>query len=529
MTNSNLEREINRRRTFAIISHPDAGKTTLTEKLLLSGGAIHMAGAVRAKGEARRTKSDWMKIEKDRGISVTSSVMTFERDGFVFNLLDTPGHEDFSEDTYRTLTAVDSAIMVIDAAKGIESQTLKLFEVCRLRDIPVITFVNKIDREGRDPFEIIDEVQETLALDACPVLWPVGMGVDFNGCYDLNTNTFMYANEGKNCDSLIQCSGMNDDKLVELVPEHILNTAKENAELATVGYTEFDQLSYAAGHLTPIIFGSALCGFGPETIIQFIAKHAPLPRPAPSAERIISPSEGNVSGFVFKIQANMDTNHRDRVAFLRLCSGEFKRGMKLRQTRTGKDLLIHSPILFLAQDREVVDNAFPGDVIGIPNHGTVRIGDAFSEGEKIQFTGLPNFAPEIIKRVKLGDSNKIKQLRASLEDLSEEGLVQIFKPSIGSQWFVGVVGQLQLEVLKSRTLNEYRVEIDFESSPFVTARWLKCTDDDVLKKFTETQRTQIVSDKENWQVFLAKSDWEVNYAIEKNPKIEFLKTREITQ
>ncbi|MEP3280534.1 MAG: peptide chain release factor 3 [Stappiaceae bacterium] len=523
-----MSAEYKRRRTFAIISHPDAGKTTLTEKLLLTGGAIRMAGAVKAKGEARRAKSDWMKIEQDRGISVTSSVMTFERDDIVFNLLDTPGHEDFSEDTYRTLTAVDSAIMVIDAAKGIESQTRKLFEVCRLRDIPIITFINKVDREGRDPFELIEEVQETLALDACPFVWPVGMGTDFKGCYDLRSNTFMMAKEGATCDTFVQCDGLDDKKLDDLVPDFVLSPARENAELAAGGYTEFDEESYQAGHLTPVIFGSALRGFGPESIIDFIGQFAPIPRPTPADLREVTPDEKNVTGFVFKVQANMDANHRDRVAFMRLCSGEFKRGMKLKQPRTGKDVMVHSPILFMAQDREIAESAYPGDVIGIPNHGTIRVGDTFTEGETIRFTGLPAFAPEALRRVRLGDTSKIKQLRSALEDLAEEGLVQVFRPNIGSNWIVGVVGILQLDVLKSRARQEYRVDIDFEPTPYMAARWLKSDDSLALQNFVEANKTQVVTDKEDNPVFLAKSAWEVDYIAEKNKGIEFQKTRELS-
>ena len=527
MSETTLVKEVARRRTFAIISHPDAGKTTLTEQLLLTGGAVRMAGAVRAKGEARRTKSDWMKIEQMRGISVTSSVMTFERDGIIFNLLDTPGHEDFSEDTYRTLTAVDSAIMVIDAAKGIESQTLKLFEVCRLRDIPIITFINKVDREGRDPFELIDEIQDKLALDASPFVWPMGMGTDFHGCYDLRNNVYLSAKDGKQCDNFTNCSGLDDQVLVESVPEYVLASAKENSELAVDAYSNFDNESYLAGHLTPIIFGSALRGFGTNILIDFIGKHSPAPRSAPSESRVVNPNDKQVSGFVFKIQANMDVNHRDRIAFMRICSGEFKRGMKLKQSRTGKDIMIHSPILFMAQEREITENAYSGDIIGIPNHGTVRVGDSFTEGENLKFTGLPTFAPEILRRISQVNTSKIKQLRAALEDLAEEGLVQVFRPRIGSQWVVGVVGILQLDVLKSRALQEYKIEITFENTPYVTARWLRSDLPDVLQRFVDTNKGQIVTDKEDNPVFLAKSDWEVNYAAEKNEEIEFLKTREL--
>ena len=454
--------------------------------------------------------------------------MTFERDGVIFNLLDTPGHEDFSEDTYRTLTAVDSAIMVVDAAKGIESQTLKLFEVCRLRDIPIITFINKVDREGRDPFELIDEIQDTLALDASPFVWPVGMGADFHGCYDLQNNVYMSAKDGMNCDTYKTCSGIDDEVLTEAVPEFVLKSVQENSELAVDAYSSFDKESYLAGHLSPIIFGSALRDFGTNNLINFIGEHSPIPQPASSDSRVVSPADTQVSGFVFKIQANMDANHRDRIAFMRLCSGEFKRGMKLKQTRTGKDIMIHSPILFLAQDREITDTAYSGDIIGIPNHGTIRVGDTFTEGEKLRFTGLPTFAPEILRRISQVNTSKIKQMRAALEDLAEEGLIQVFRPRIGSQWVIGVVGVLQLDVLKSRAQQEYKIDLEFENTPYITARWLRSGNSDLLQKFVESNQGQVVNDKEENPVFLAKSDWEVNYAIEKNEGIEFLKTRELT-
>jgi peptide chain release factor 3 len=520
--------DFQRRRTFAIISHPDAGKTTLTEKLLLVGGAIRFAGAVRARGEKRRARSDWMKIEQERGISVTSSVMTFEHDGLVFNLLDTPGHEDFSEDTYRTLTAVDSAIMVIDAAKGIESQTRKLFEVCRLRDIPIMTFINKVDREGRDPFELMDEIQETLALDISPVVWPIGMGVDFHGCYDMAANRFLTSSTGRGgaYDTMIQCSGPDDTKLDALVPAHILGPARENMEL-TGAYPAFDLESYRAGHLTPVIFGSALKDYGVTSLMGLIAAHAPAPRPSPADARTVAPGEDKVSGFVFKVQANMDKNHRDRVAFLRLCSGKFKRGMKLRQVRTGKDIVVHSPIFFMAQDREIVEEAGPGDVIGIPNHGTVRVGDTFTEGEAIRFTGLPAFAPEMLYRVRLSDTTKVKQLRSALEDLAEEGLIQVFRPRIGAQWIIGVVGALQLDVVASRAAQEYKIDVAFEPTVFDTARWVEAKSDKELKTFVEGHPSNIVLDRDERPVFLAKSAWELDYTKKNNPDVVFHTTREL--
>jgi len=516
------------RRTFAIISHPDAGKTTLTEKLLYAGGAIHRAGAVRARGEARRARSDWMKIEQDRGISVTSSVMTFEYRDLTFNLLDTPGHEDFSEDTYRTLTAVDSAVMVIDAAKGIEAQTLKLFEVCRLRDIPIITLVNKTDREGRDPFETLDEIQEALALDVCPMVWPIGMGGLFEGCYDMVNNRFLRAPEkGGAFEDVIDCDGPDDEALDARVNEATLEQAREEMELAQIGYTEFDLDSYREGHLTPVVFGSALKDFGVTQLLDLIADFAPPPRPSPTDERVIEPSEKPVSGFVFKVQANMDANHRDRIAFMRVCSGEFKRGMKLRQVRTGKDLMVHSPIFFLAQDREIADNASPGDIIGIPNHGTVRVGDTFTEGEKFRFTGLPAFAPEILRRVMLEDTSKVKQLRRALEDLAEEGLVQVFRPQSGGNWIVGVIGVLQLEVLVSRARQEYKIGVRIEDLPYSSARWLRAEDPKVLDAFVKQNSFNIVEDSEGLPVYLAKSDWDLDYTERNNEDISFLKTREL--
>ena len=521
--------EHERRRTFAIISHPDAGKTTLTEKLLLAGGAIHLAGSVKARGEKRRARSDWMKIEQERGISVTSSVMTFEHEGLVFNLLDTPGHEDFSEDTYRTLTAVDSAIMVIDAAKGIESQTRKLFEVCRLRDIPIMTFINKVDREGRDPFELLDEIQDSLALDIAPLVWPLGMGGQFHGCFDLAENRHLTSSEGQAGlqDRVVDYEGIEDEALERVVPAPVLEAARENIELAQAAYAPFEREAYRAGHLTPVVFGSALKTYGTERLLELVAHQAPAPRPSPSDRRSVQPGEESVTGFVFKVQANMDPNHRDRVAFLRLCSGRFRRGMKLRQVRTGKDLVVHSPIFFLAGERDIAAEAGPGDVIGVPNHGTVRVGDTFTEGEALRFTGLPAFAPEILRRVHLPDTGRAKQLRQALQDLAEEGLVQVFKPALGPQWIVGVVGVLQLDVLAARAKQEYRVEIMFEDTPFALARWLRAEDGKALEAFVKGHPSSIVLDRDERPVFLARNDWDLDYTMRNNEGIEFLKTREM--
>jgi peptide chain release factor 3 len=506
------------RRTFAIISHPDAGKTTLTEKLLLQGGAIHLAGEVKARGAARRARSDWMKIEQQRGISVTSSVMTFEKayDGEVitFNLLDTPGHEDFSEDTYRTLTAVDSAIMVIDAAKGIEPQTLKLFEVCRLRSVPIITFVNKVDREGREGFELLDEVADQLALDVSPQSWPIGMGGQFEGILDFATGGIARPEGGSR-----EFLGKVDRNAP--IPAQFA----EETELARGGYPEFDLTAYRNGDLTPVFFGSALKNFGVEQLIDAIARHAPPPRPQPAGEETISPDHNEVTGFIFKVQANMDPNHRDRIAFMRQVSGTFKRGMKLTPSGLGKPIAIHSPILFFAQDRELADTAEAGDIIGIPNHGTLRVGDTLSEKNQVRFTGLPNFAPEILRRVVLRDPTKTKQLRKALDDLSEEGVIQMFYPEIGAQWIVGVVGQLQLEVLISRLEAEYKVDAFLEASPFATARWIK-GEGKASAEFESFNRPNLARDRDGDLVFLAKSPWDVSYQAEKNPDLVFSATKE---
>src|SRR3954471_12718317 len=498
--------EAARRRTFAIISHPDAGKTTLTEHLLLLGGAIHAAGRVKARGEARRAKSDWMKIEQERGISVTSAVMTFEYKDAVFNLLDTPGHEDFSEDTYRTLTAADSAVMVIDAAKGIEAQTRKLFEVCRLRDIPIITFVNKMDREARDPFELLDEISDQLQIETAPMMWPCGMGLNFRGIQDLSNGSFIAFNDAV----------PSDEEAAKL---------EEDVLLAREGLPNFDLATYREGHLSPVYFGSALKNFGVAQLLDALAQNAPSPRAQAAVGRAAQPGDKEVAGFVFKVQANMDPNHRDRVAFLRLASGEFKRNMKLKQSGPGKTIGVHNPILFFASERETVDEAWPGDIIGIPNHGVLRVGDTLSESGNVVFTGIPNFAPEILRRVRLFDPMKQKHLARALESLAEEGVTQVFKPVIGSNWIVGVVGQLQLEVLKSRMQQEYGLDGELDTSPYDTARWVSGDDADI-EKLVSTYRNQMATDRDGAPVFLAKSSWELGYVAEKLKNIRFAKIRE---
>jgi peptide chain release factor 3 len=523
------QRGFDKRRTFAIISHPDAGKTTLTERLLLAAGAVHLAGNVRARGERRRTRSDWMEIERQRGISISSSVMTFEHSGLTFNLLDTPGHEDFSEDTYRTLTAVDSAVMVIDAAKGIESQTRKLFEVCRLRDIPIITFINKVDREGRDPFELLDEIESTLALDVCPMTWPVGMGTTFQGLFDLRNHRFLKsAAPDQTMDRQIECDGPQDPKLGDLISESVLGDFRDTAELALSAYPEFNIESYREGHLTPVFFGSALKNCGMKETLAAIENWAPPPRLQPAEPRPVSPDAPGVTGFVFKVQANMDPNHRDRVAFFRLCSGRLTRGMKLRQSGTGKSITIHNPMFFFARERELAEEALPGDIVGIPNHGTLGVGDTLTDGEEVCFTGIPNFAPEILRRVRLGDPMRAKQMRRALEDLAEEGVTQVFRPFLGAQWIVGVVGQLQLDVLKARIAEEYKIKVQFEPSPYQVARWVTADDPNLLKRFTKSNAANIVEDRDGAPVFLARNSWELNYVAREWANVKFLETRERT-
>ena len=512
------------RRTFAIISHPDAGKTTLTEKLLAASGAIQQAGAVRARRDRRSTRSDWMEIEQQRGISISSSVMTFEHDGLTFNLLDTPGHSDFSEDTYRTLTAVDSAVMVIDAAKGIEAQTLKLFEVCRLRDIPIMTFINKIDREGRDPLALLDEIASTLALDVTPAVWPLGQGVDFRGTVDLATSRVL-APDG----SLVRGFTSLDDLLGDekLVADPVIKASLDNLELARAGLPEFDLETFRAGHLTPVIFGSALKDISVPELLAAIGNWSPEPRPQPGEPAPIFPENGKVAGFVFKVQANMDANHRDRVAFMRLASGTFRRGMKLRNMRTTKELTVANPMFFFGHNRETADEAVAGDIVGIPNHGTLSVGDTLVEGNgPLKVTGIPNFAPEIIRRVRLTDPMKSKQLGKALSDLAEEGVAQVFRRMIGADWIVGVVGQLQLEVLSSRIASEYGVPISFESVGYEMARWVGADDKLELKRFVDANRSVLAEDKDGDPVYLAQSAWYLGRMEKDWPKLKFFATKE---
>ena len=504
------ENEINRRRTFAIISHPDAGKTTLTEKFLLYGGAIQLAGQVRAKGESRRTRSDFMKMEQDRGISVSASAMSFEFKHYRFNLVDTPGHSDFSEDTYRTLTAVDSAIMVVDGAKGVESQTKKLFEVCRLRDMPVFTFCNKMDQESRETLDIIDEIQSNLAIDVTPANWPIGVGKEFIGCYDLlNDRLELMSRRDRNIIAeSIKINGLDDEMISRHVPAHLLVKLKEEVEFARELLPRFEKKAFLEGTLTPIWFGSALNSFGVQELMNGIAQHGPEPLLRNASPRTVNALEKSVSGFVFKVQANMDPKHRDRVAFFRLCAGLFRRGMKLTHVRSKKVMTISNPVLFLAADRELAEEAWAGDIIGIPNHGQLRIGDALTEGEQLKFTGIPSFAPELLKSVSSTDPMKGKNLEKALIQFAEEGAAKLFKPMIGSGFIVGVVGPLQFEVLASRIKIEYGIPVRFETTQFTSARWISGP---LVKldEFSRVNKGHMAEDNDGDPVFLTRLQWDV--------------------
>jgi len=519
---------IARRRTFAIISHPDAGKTTLTEKLLLFGGAIQLAGAVKARGDQRRARSDWMKVEQERGISVTASAMCFDYAGCTFNLLDTPGHEDFSEDTYRTLTAVDSAVMVLDAGKGIEAQTRKLFEVCRMRNVPIITFINKLDRDGREPFDLLDEVEQTLQLHVTPASWPIGMGRAFLGCYDLFRDEIVLTERGaKNTrDDGITCKGLSDPKVDELLPASAARELRAEVEMARGLCPDFALDAYREGHLTPVFFGSAINNFGVRMLLDGLAQYAPPPRPQKAVERTVDPGESKVTGFVFKIQANMDPKHHDRIAFVRLCSGHFERGMKLSHVRTGSTIKAHAPLLFLAQDREVAEEAWAGDIIGLPNHGKLRIGDTLTEGEVLHYTGIPSFAPELLQRVRPEDPMKVKHLSRALEQLAEEGAARVFKPVAGGSFIVGVVGSLQFDVLADRIRTEYDIPVRFEATALHTARWVEGPDHKDLEAFVEANKGSIAEDHTGATVFLARNKWHLDTTMGDWPKLRFLETKE---
>ena len=513
-----ISRAVARRRTFAIIAHPDAGKTTLTEKLLLFGGAIQLAGEVKAKKDRMNTRSDWMKIERERGISVVTSVMTFEYGDNVFNLLDTPGHEDFADDTYRTLSAVDSAVMVIDAAKGIEPRTLKLFEVCRLRDIPIITFVNKMDREARDIFEVLDEIEQKLALDTAPITWPIGQGKSFAGTYHLAENAVRHGDAEK---ERTRVNGPASDHVAGVLPENEREALIGEIELAREACRPFDLKAFREGHLTPVFFGSALRNYGVRDLIEALGEWAPQPRDQEADRRPVHATEPDMSAFVFKIQANMDPNHRDRIAFVRVCSGKLQRGMKAKLVRTAKPISLSAPQFFFARSRITADEAFAGDVVGIPNHGTLRIGDTLTEGEDIIFRGVPNFAPEILRRVRLGDAMKAKKLKEALQQMAEEGVVQLFQPEDGSPAIVGVVGALQLDVLRERLNAEYGLPVDFEVARFTVCRWISADGPLELTRFIEAHRGDIARDLDGDPVFLAPHEFGLNYEAERWRDVRF--------
>jgi len=525
---SELQKQIARRRTFAIISHPDAGKTTLTEKLLLFGGAIKMAGAVKSKRAARHATSDWMKLEQERGISVTSSVMQFSYLDYIVNLLDTPGHADFSEDTYRTLTAVDSALMVIDCAKGVEQRTIKLMEVCRLRQTPIFTFINKLDREGRDPIELLDEVESILGIACAPITWPIGMGKRLKGVYHLLDDAVHLYESGKNyvTQQAEIIPGIHNPLLDVRLGEYDARELREEIELVKGASHEFDAGAYLAGGQTPVFFGSAINNFGVTPLLEAFVQNAPAPESRATTGRDVASDEAALSGFVFKIQANMDPAHRDRIAFMRICSGKFTQGMKVRHVRLDKDIKIPNALTFMAQDRGQVDAAWPGDIIGIHNHGTISIGDSFTEGEKLQFTGVPNFAPELFRRARLRDPLKLKALQKGLLQLSEEGATQFFRPLISNELILGAVGVLQFDVVAYRLKSEYNVDAVFENIKVQTARWINCDDKKMLADFTEALSNNLARDAANQLVYLAPTRVNLQLTEERWPDVGFATTRE---
>ncbi len=527
MADSNFINEINRRRTFAIISHPDAGKTTLTEKLLLFGGAIQLAGTVKGRKAARHATSDWMTMEQERGISVTSSVMQFPYKDRMVNLLDTPGHEDFSEDTYRTLTAVDSALMVIDVAKGVESRTEKLMEVCRMRTTPVMTFINKLDREGRDPIDLMDEVESVLNIRCAPVTWPIGMGKRFKGVYHIYRDTvhfFSATHGGKMLEGEV-VKGLENPKLNEILGA-MADELREELELVKGASNDFDKQAYLKGDLTPVFFGSAINNFGVAELLDDFVEYAPPPQARETQSRTVQAIEAEFSGFVFKIQANMDPQHRDRIAFMRICSGKYLKGMKANHVRIGKKIKLSDALTFLASDRGHVDEAYSGDIIGLHNHGTIRIGDTFTVKEKLIFTGIPNFAPELFRRALLKDPLKMKQLQKGLAQLCEEGATQLFRPHTNNDLILGAVGVLQFEVVAQRLKDEYNVLCQFENSSIQQARWIKCGNEKMLSDFKSKLAPNLALDHAGELVYLAQTRVNLQMTQERWPDVEFLSTRE---
>lgn len=523
-----FEQEIAKRRTFAIISHPDAGKTTITEKVLLFGKAITKAGTVKGRGSGQFAKSDWMDMEKERGISITTSVMQFPYNGCLVNLLDTPGHEDFSEDTYRVLTAVDCCLMVIDAAKGVEERTRKLMEVTRLRTTPILTFMNKLDRETRDPMELMDEVENELEILCAPVTWPIGCGHSFKGIYHIYLDeTYLYERgQGAFIQEKRVIKGLDNPDLDKAVGEDQAAQLREELEIVKGVSQRFDLESFRKGEMTPVFFGTALGNFGVDCMLDGLTEWAPGPQPRMTETREVQPTEQKFSGFVFKIQANMDPKHRDRIAFMRIVSGEYEKGMRMFHTRIGKELIVNDAVTFMAGERDRVEKAFPGDIIGMHNHGTIQIGDTFTEGENLHFTGIPNFAPELFKRVRLQDPLKQKQLLKGLIQLSEEGAVQVFRPLMNNDLIVGVVGTLQFDVVISRLQHEYHVDASYEDVSVSTARWVDCDDKEKLEDFRNKCMMNLALDGGDNLTYIAPTKVNLNLTEERWPDIKFFKTRE---
>ena len=526
-TSGQIAREVKRRRTFAIISHPDAGKTTLTEKLLLFGGAIQMAGTVKARKSGRHATSDWLEIEKQRGISVASSVMQFTYDDCVINLLDTPGHQDFSEDTYRVLTAVDAAVMVVDAAKGVEEQTIKLLEVCRLRNTPIITFINKMDREVREPLEVLDEIESVLKIHCAPVTWPIGMGKRFQGVYHLLKDEVLRFTPGEErADQEVEVlRGVQIEKLAQQCPSE-MQTMRDETELVMGAGASFDLQEFLKGRQTPVFFGSGINNFGVREVLRALVDWAPAPLPRETDKRLVQPTEAAFTGFVFKIQANMDPNHRDRIAFLRICSGKYSSGMKVRHRRTGKEMKLANAVTFMANERTRMDEAYAGDIIGIHNHGQLQIGDVLTEGEALTFKGIPYFAPELFSRARLRDPMKAKQLEKGLRQLGEEGAVQVFSPLADNTPLIGAVGQLQFEVVEHRLKSEYGVDAVFERAGIHTARWVTCPDAAHLNEFVKANQGRLAKDVDGNYAYLADTGVNLRLAMERWPKVQFHATRE---
>ncbi|NQU64705.1 MAG: peptide chain release factor 3 [SAR324 cluster bacterium] len=522
-TESQIVREVNRRRTFAIISHPDAGKTTITEKILLFGGAINMAGTVKARKSKKFATSDWMEIEKQRGISVTSSVMKFTYQHFEINLLDTPGHQDFSEDTYRVLTAVDSALMLIDGAKGVEAQTKKLLDVCRMRNTPVMTFMNKFDRECRNPFDLLDEVESVLKIQSSPLTWPIGMGREFKGVYDLAAKAIRIFHPDVNQREfeIVKLENLDDPRLEEIAGEMNADQLREDMELLEGAGTIFSKEAYLTGEITPVFFGSALNSFGVHEFLDSFLEYSPLPKSRQATERVVEPTEKNLTGFIFKIQANMDPAHRDRIAFMRICSGKFTRGMKIFHTRLQRMIKLNNTVTFMAKEREMMEEGYAGDILGLYDPGIFKIGDSFSMGEELNFVGIPHFSPENFMRVRLADPLKGKQLEKGLIQLTEEGATQVFKAVASNDHILGVVGSLQFEVIKFRLLHEYNVDGVFEGVPYTCARWYHSHDEDLLKRFEARYLGQIATDVEDKKIFLCNSTWDLDYATKKFEGVAF--------